>query len=197
MRKFLWRGSLAVITVASVAAGMLAWNIHTYHRLTDEALIARLRFIQLGPHHYQAELRSGDFCRASLFELYGDQWRIDARFLKWKPWANLLGMDARYRLERLSGRYQQIEAENSQRHLAHDIGQRPLIDLARYAQQGWGRWMPVDTLYGSSVYEAMLPGYEYTVHRSQTGLLVRRKKVAPARYEHGRLVIEIAKDCVE
>ena len=66
--------------------------------LTDEALIAKLRFVQIAPRHYQVELRSGDFCERQRFELFGDEWRLDARFLKWKPLANLFGFDAMHRL---------------------------------------------------------------------------------------------------
>ena len=43
------------------------------------------------------------------FTVHGDEWRIDARVLKWKPWANVLGLDTQYRLDRLSGRYESTQ----------------------------------------------------------------------------------------
>ena len=195
MRKLLWGTSLTVLTLAGTSVALLFSNIYTFNRLTDEAPIAKLRFTQLAPQKYAVELRSGDFCNAQTFVLYGDEWRIDARFLKWKPLANLVGLDAMYRLERLTGRYKSISDENTNRHQAWHIGKKPEFDLFRYAERDWDYWSPVDTFFGSSVYESINPVWEYTVFRSQSGLLVRKASAAPAHYEEGALVIHIEKDC--
>lgn len=45
--------------------------------------------------------------------LRGDEWQIDARVLKWQAFVNVLGFDAVYRLERMSGRYSDVESERS------------------------------------------------------------------------------------
>jgi len=195
MRKLLWGTSLTVLTLAGISVALLFSNIYTFNRLTDEAPIAKLRFTQLAPQKYTVELRSGDFCDPQTFVLYGDEWRIDARFLKWKPLANLVGLDAMYRLERLTGRYQTVSDENTSRHQAWRIGKQPGFDLFQYAKRDWKYWSPVDTFFGSSVYEAIDPAWEYTVYRSQSGLLVRKESAAPAHYEGGALVIHIEKDC--
>ncbi len=195
MRKLLWGTSLTVLILAGISVALLFSNIYTFNRLTDEAPIAKLRFTQLAPQKYAVELRSGDFCHPRTFVLYGDEWRIDARFLKWKPLANLVGLDAMYRLERLTGRYQTVSDENSNRHQAWRIGKQPEYDLFQYAKRDWTYWSPVDTFFGSSVYETIDPAWEYTVYRSQSGLLVRKASAAPAHYEGGALVIHIEKDC--
>ncbi len=195
MRRLLWGIPVSLLALATLFAGLVAWNLHTFNRLTEESLIARLRFVPVAEQQYEVELRSGDFCKSQSFRLFGDEWRIDARFLKWKAWANLLGMDSMYRLERISGRYRNIDDENRQRHFAYAIGDAPVIDLARYAERDWGRWAPVDTSFGSSVYESIDPAYEYAVYRSQSGLFVRKRPAGPARYEDGALVIRIEKEC--
>jgi len=195
MRKLLWGTSLTVLALAGISVALLYSNIYTFNRLTDEAPIAKLRFTQLAPQKYAVELRSGDFCHPQTFVLYGDEWRIDARFLKWKPLANLVGLDAMYRLERLTGRYQAVSDENTNRHQAWRIGKQPDIDLFQYAKRDWTYWSPIDTFFGSSVYEAIDPAREYTVYRSQSGLLVRKASAAPAHYEGGALVIHIEKHC--
>lgn len=195
MRKLLWTLPLSVLALGGLVVALLAWNLVTFHRLTDEAPIAALRFVAIEPHTWQVELRSGDFCTTRKYRLLGEEWRLDARFLKWKPWANLLGMDSMYRLERLSGRYRDVGDENSLPRSAHDIGEVPAIDLVRYAERDWGGWVPVDTTFGSSVYETIDPAYRYVVYRSQSGLLVRKEKVTAAHYDGGALVIHIEKDC--
>jgi hypothetical protein len=78
-------------------------NLHTWHRLTNEAPIAELTFSQVGPRAFEATIAYGDFCTAEHYRLYGEQWRLDARFLQWRPWANLPGFDAVYRIERVAG----------------------------------------------------------------------------------------------
>ena len=195
MKKIIWRSSVSVLLLVAVIAGLFTMNVYTFNRLTDEALIARLRFSQDAEKEYQVELRSGDFCLPDFYTIYGDEWRVDARFLKWKPWANLLGMDAMYRLERLGGRYHDVQTENTGKHLVHDISRQPVIDLLKYSGRSWAGWMPVDTLFGSSVYEKIDPAVEYLVYRSQSGLLVRKQSLATAHYKNGTLVIPIEKAC--
>jgi hypothetical protein len=195
MKKIILRSSISALLLVAVITGLFTLNLYTFNRLTDEALIAKLRFTQDAEQTYQVELRTGDFCQPVVYPIYGDEWRVDAQFLKWKPWANLLGMDARYRLERLGGRYHDVQAENTGKHLVHDISQQPVIDLLRYSGRSWAGWMPVDTLFGSSVYEKIDPAVEYYVYRAQSGLLVRKQSLATAHYENGKLVIPIEKGC--
>lgn len=189
--------SVPVFTLVLVGlpVALVGTNLHTFHRLTAEAPIAKLRFVEMAPQYYAVELRSGDFCTPQHFELHGDEWRLDARFLKWKPAANLLGMDAMYRLDRLGGRYRNVDEANSRQHVAYEIGDRPAFDLTDYLEQRWLSWTPVDTLFGSSVYETIDPAYEYTVYRAQSGLLVRKQLLETAHYEGGSLVIHIEKPC--
>lgn len=170
-------------------------NLHTFHRLTDEAPIAKLRFVEMAPQQYAVELRTGDFCTPQHFEIKGDEWRLDARFLKWKPLANLIGFDSMYRLNRLSGRYSNISDANNSPHVAHQIGEKPAIELSDYLKEDWMNWSPVDTFFGSSVYEGMEPAYEYTVYRSQSALVVRKQLIKTVHYEAGALVIPIEKPC--
>jgi hypothetical protein len=189
------RSAVVVASLLGLPVALVGWNLHTFHRLTNEAPIARLRFVQMAPQHFSVELRTGDFCEAHQYQLDGDQWRLDARFLKWKPVANLFGLDAMYRIERLGGRYSSLNDENSHKPVAYDIGDKPAIDLTDYLDDKWLSWSPVDTLFGSSVYETIDPAYEYVVFRSQSGLLVRRHLLESARYEGGQLVIPIEQRC--
>lgn len=189
------RTSVAVLTLLGLPVALVGWNLHTFHRLTNEAPIAQLRFVQMAPQQFSVALRTGDFCDARHFQLDGDQWRLDARFLKWKPAANLFGLDAMYRIERLGGRYSNINAANTRKSVAYEIGEKPGIDLTDHLDEKWMSWSPVDTLFGSSVYESIDPAYEYVVFRSQSGLLVRRHLIESARYEGGSLVIPIEQHC--
>jgi len=192
----LMRRVLLLLMAAFAAIGVLfGLNLNTYARLTDELPVARLSFQPVAPQHYRVELRSGDFCDVQAFQLYGDEWRIDAHFLKWKPWANLLGLDARYQLDRLSGRYWDVRQENENPHIAWALSDPSLLESV-IADGGWLAGLsPLDTVFGSSVYQSIEPGYEYTVYRGQSGLLVRKQPVATIHRRGSRLVIPIDKPC--
>jgi hypothetical protein len=189
------RTILLPLTSAFLAIGLVALlvvsNIYTFHRLSNEAPIAELTFVETGPEQYQATISYGDFCAADQYILYGNQWRLDARFLKWQSWANLFGLDAMYRIERLGGRYREVGDENSGQQHAYKLYTVPRIDLAAILQDYDGFFSPVDTLYGSSVYEDMDVDFRYRVYRSQSGLLVRKERLSAGNI----ITIEINSDC--
>jgi len=182
---------ISAFLVAGLIVLLVIGNIYTFYRLTDEAPIAELTFLETGPEQYQATITYGDFCEAEQYTLYGDQWRLDARFLKWRPWANLFGLDSMYRIERLGGRYRDVGDENSGPQFAYKLYQAPHIDLATIFQEYDGIFSPVDTLFGSSVYEDMDVNFRYRVFRSQSGLLVRKERLAAGNI----ITIEINSDC--
>lgn len=164
---------------AAAIVGLLGLNIQTYHRLTYERPVATIELAQKGPQLFDAtmvEPASGDQPEVTrTLEIHGDEWRLEARVLKWKPWANILGLDSQYRLDRLSGRYQDTQQELTGERSAYDI--RPTrtsgIDLWPLARQ-FSQYAPVvDTLYGSGAYMPMRDGARYEVRITQGGLIAR------------------------
>jgi hypothetical protein len=164
-----------VVLAAGVAAVLLMATVYTYDRLTGETLIAELRFDRAGERQYVAYLRTGDRCAERTFALYGDQWRVDAEFLKWKYWALLLGLDSQYRLDRLEGRYRSTDEQNSQRTLAHDLRAPTAVDLVAVATT-LGPWnFLLDATYGSSTYQDIDVDNVYYVYRTTTGIITRHE----------------------
>jgi hypothetical protein len=184
---------VGLLFVAGTVLLLVGSNLYTFHRLTDESPIAELRFRKTGLQEYEATIASGDFCHPEKHLLYGDQWRMDAQFLKWRSWANLLGFDSMYRIERLAGRYLDVQEENTGRHLSYNLYPEEQLDLLFIMDSYNGRLSPVDTLYGSSVYDVMQEDVLYRVYRTQSGLLVR--KTAQVDLDSAGLTIEINKAC--
>tara|TARA_R110002049_G_scaffold300752_1_gene491871 strand:- start:31045 stop:31620 length:576 start_codon:yes stop_codon:yes gene_type:complete len=165
------RVSLLLVVVLSVAlAGSVALTILTYTRLTDEKPIASLYFEPVADEEFIAHLSSPHTDVDGTYKLYGDQWRIDAAFMKLQPWANILGMDARYKLVRFEGRYSDIERENTQPHIAYELGFDGGFDFGYLLVK-----LPflMDAQYGSSTFTDISEDAVYTVYRTQFGLLVR------------------------
>lgn len=165
---------IALVMAGAIFVLLVAANLYTYQRLTAETPIAILSFRRIGNQEFDVTLRNGNACAIGAYRLYGDQWRIDAQFLKWRPWATLIGFDSMYRLERLSGRYRDVQNENSKTHVAYDLSAPSVIELADLANAFSGMFSPVDVVYGSSTYFDIDPGSSTdTVYKTQSGLVAR------------------------
>lgn len=165
---------LAVAGLAAAAAlFVVALNLHTYARLTYEQPVATIEFEEQGPQRYLAVLTRRPSGVEQTFQLAGDEWQVDARVLKWSGLANLLGLDAHYRLERLSGRYIDIELERTAPRSVYSLHAEPAIDLWSFAQ-AHRDWIPfVDGYYGSATYLPMAAGARYEIHMTQSALIAR------------------------
>jgi hypothetical protein len=194
MRKLLkWSLSLVVL-LALFAFVLLSASVYTFHALTGETLIAELRFDETGDRQYLAHLRTGDRCDERVLPVFGDQWRVDAQFLKWKYWATLLGLDSQYRLERLEGRYRSVADQNSAPNVAHDIGGGTALDVVDVA--GWLGSLNflIDATYGSSTYQDIDTANVYDVYRTQTGIITRTTP-RPVPEQGAPLAVQVDRAC--
>ncbi len=164
-----------VVVLGALCVLLLAATVYTYERLTAETLIAELRFDPAGERQYVAYLRTGDRCEERTFPVYGDQWRVDAEFLKWKYWALLLGLDSQYRLDRLEGRYRTAAEQNSQPNVAHELADRTAVDLVSVAGALGRLNFLLDATYGSSTYQDIDVDNIHYVYRTTTGIITRRE----------------------
>jgi hypothetical protein len=173
MRRAFKFSLLLVLLFAAASILLLTATVYTYARLTAETLIAELKFDAAGDRQYIAYLKTGDRCTERTFPVLGDQWRVDAEFLKWKYWALLLGLDSQYRLDRLEGRYRTAAEQNSQPNVAHDLSERTAVDVVALAES-LGSWnFLLDATYGSSTYQDIDVDNVYYVYRTTTGLITR------------------------
>src|SRR5271155_4525448 len=166
-------GATGLILFAMAALTVLIGsNLRTYQRLSYEQPAGELQLSRTGERQFNAALSYPNGERAN-FELRGDEWQVDARLLKWRAFANLIGFDTAYRLERISGRYGKIEDERSQPRTVYDLNTAGRIDpwelVHRY--HAWVPWM--DALYGSATYLPMSDGALYEIKVSQSGLVAR------------------------
>jgi hypothetical protein len=168
---FLLTGGIVLLLAVIVA--LVAANLYTYARLTHEQEAARVSSRQLGERHYVVSVQPPN-APARHFELRGDEWQIDARVLKWRPMATLLGFDTVYRLERLSGRYAAVADERSSPRTVHDLAADDATLDVWVLVRRHHQYVPfVDALYGSAVYVPLAEGAEYVVTVSASGLIAR------------------------
>ena len=165
--------SSVILFIFSLSLLSIAMNLYSYERLTYEQPIAELTFNQVDKQLFQVEISYQNDNETDIFIINGDEWQIDARVIKWQGWVQLLGLNAQYRLERISGRYTDIEEERLKTRSVYSLGPRDEIDYWKLINdyKKWLRW--VDAYYGSATYLPMADDATYEISLTQTGLVAR------------------------
>lgn len=155
----------------------IAANLYSYGRLTHEQYIADLTFEQIDEQQFLVIINYQNEDKVDEFLISGDEWQIDARVIKWHGWAQLLGLNAQYRLERISGRYSDIDDEREKPRSVYSLGQKDKIDYWKLIGR-YKKWLPwVDAYYGSATYLPMTDAISYSLSVTQTGLIARPKNI--------------------
>lgn len=175
MRRLLKYSFGTLIFGTAAIGGLGGLNLYTYHRFTEETVVASLALDAIGERRYTVTLTPvGQPSRQ--FELQGDEWQLDVRMIKWSNWLTFLGESPLYRLDRLSGRYVSIEDAQSKGLTIHALVDDVGIDVWAFARRS-GSWLPgVDAAYGSSVFLPMADGIVYDVFMAHSGLLARKRE---------------------
>ena len=162
-----------------ISVSLVGTNLLTYHRLTHESPVAYLYVEQLEQQHYRVDFLHLQNCKKTSYIIQGDEWQVDARIIKWHGWANLLGLDASFQLDRISGRYHNIEQQRIQLPSVFTLETKRDYDL--WALKKKYQWLPwLDAKYGQSVFLAMKNAQSYQVYMSQSGLIAREQASSEA-----------------
>ncbi|MCP1728152.1 hypothetical protein J2T60_002152 [Natronospira proteinivora] len=167
----------AVVGGFAAALAGIGLVLHTYDRLTHEQAAVTLHFEELASQQYRANLSFPDGQFQSL-ELHGDQWQVDARILRWTGPAIIAGMDALFRMERISGRFADLGREREGPRSIHALPSglaevENHFDPWALARRHPNRFPWVDAVYGSATYLPMAHDAEFEVVVTQTGLAAR------------------------
>jgi len=161
-----------VLFLIAAGALLIASGLRTYQRLGSEQPAGALTFTRIGDHQFNGVYVYPSGERAD-FELRGDEWQVDARMLKWRAFADLIGFDSMYRLDRISGRYTNIEDERALPRTVYPLNAPDQVDLWQVVHR-MHTWIPwLDATYGSATFLPMAEGAAYDVSVSQSGLLAR------------------------
>lgn len=175
--RFVFRTLLGLLLLAVGAlAGGVAIGIQGYQALTREEVAARILVRpSLTPQRFTAYVRFPDG-RSQVLELAGDEIYVDAHILKWKPFANFVGLHTAYELDRVAGRYQAIEQERTAPRTIHLLRQERPVELFGLRQR-YAFLAPLyDAEYGSATFVQVKEPAELEVRVSTSGLLMREAK---------------------
>lgn len=157
----------------ALVAGLISVGTRGYRALTREDVAARVEVEPLAADSFLARFSFPDGATRE-FRLAGEELYVDARILKWRSVANLLGLHTEYELDRVAGRYASLADERSRPRTVYSLGREKPFDFFHIARR-----LPlldplVDAEYGSATFVGVERAGAFEVRVSTTGLLVRR-----------------------
>jgi hypothetical protein len=165
--------ALLLLSLSTLFA-TLTVSTQGYRAFTREELVASVTTRRLSEQRFEARVRFPDGSDTT-FLLAGDEFYVDAHILKWKPLANVVGLHTDYELDRISGRYFDLEDEQANPRTLFSLSTSKPLDLfhlrRRHPLLGW----LVDAEYGSGTFVATDDQALFDVLVSTSGLLVRKK----------------------
>ncbi len=169
------RGMFGLFLLAiAIAVGSISYDIYSYKQILAEQPVATINFELVEDHYFVAVLADTKAGTQKRFNLHGDQWQLDARIIKWKGYFSGFGIKPAYRLDRLSGRYFDIEKESIAKRSVYSLGNTPYqIDVWRFIDEQAKWFSVIDAYYGSATYLPMKNGALYEISLSSTGLVAR------------------------
>ncbi|MFJ1300115.1 hypothetical protein ACILG0_09110 [Pseudomonadota bacterium AL_CKDN230030165-1A_HGKHYDSX7] len=163
---------LLLIALGCVS-GLLALSLVQFFRLTNDVPVATVQVRKLAEGQFDVVAQSPGLT-GKTYTLFGDQWQIDAKVVRWRLPALLAGAPSLYRLERLSGRYEDAAREQTATRSVHVLDDWPAPDIGA-VKRLIPNWLPfVDVQFGSAAYMPLIDGARYEVMFDPRGALFIR-----------------------
>jgi len=165
---------LVVATLCLAVAGLFAMiGVATqgYQAFTQETVAASVQVEPLGEQRFRARLRMPDG-REVVHELAGDELYVDAHILKWKPIANFFGLQTAYELDRIAGRYSNVQEEQARLRTVYALGEDKPVDMFNLRKRYVMLAPLLDAEYGSASF-VPADGKTYEVRVTTSGLIIR------------------------
>ena len=162
----------ALFTSLAAIAALVAIGTRGYRALTEEELAATVRVTPEGPHRFTATFTFADG-RSATYDIDGDQLYVDARVLKWHYWADLLGLHTLYALDRVGGRYADLNDELHRPRTLYALGPERPLDLFVLIREYSVLAPLADAEYGSGTFLDVTAPATLDLRVSTTGLLLR------------------------
>jgi len=164
-----------LLILLSISTLIITIERSTYQRLTREHVVATIEFKQIGDKQFET-LLTQSHCLPVKLTVLGDHWQIDARIIKWKGLAAKMGLQPLYKLERVSGRYENIATEKAANKSVFSIQNNDLSVwnlLVEYRE-----YLPwFDAYYGSATYFPMKHEAKFIITLTSNGLIARPRNL--------------------
>lgn len=153
-------------------SSLLFFGAQGYHALSDETLIADVIIMPTALQRYTAivEFEQGAQLK---FELAGDEVMFEANVLKWKPWVAFLGVGAAYRMDRVRGRFKDINDERSELATIYSLNGNASSSFSEWRADYQNLSYLLDVEHGSASYASAESVSRFQLMITSNGLLLR------------------------
>jgi hypothetical protein len=134
----------AVLGAMALVLWRLAPDLASYRQTADGDALAELVFERTGPGRFRVTMTRLPEGRMTVFEMQGEEWRMQARSLGWIHGEWDPGIGSRLRLERLDGRYPDAATDTLKTPSAYSLGPQTRGDVWSAVQAG-GAWLRILT----------------------------------------------------
>lgn len=175
-RRWAMAGHFA-LAMALLAAAVwfepVATHLETYQQRRPHLPVAQVYGERTSSRSFRVTLTRLPGGQMQVFEVSGDQWRIDARTLAWQKLAADLGLKPGFRLDRLSARYVRAAEPSDATPSSYGLSEERGDDVWAQARTGagWSRFAVADHAYGP--WAPLADGARYEVVFDEHGLVAR------------------------
>src|SRR2546426_1399764 len=136
-RRLIGTGVALVLALLFLALAALAATLGVatrgYRALTREVVAATVVTRPTGPERFLATFTFPDGRRQN-YHIAGNALYVDAHIVKWHPRASILGLHTAYQLDRVSGRYDRLEDEQTKPRRIFALARPKPVDLFQVAR---------------------------------------------------------------
>jgi hypothetical protein len=164
---------VALLTLSLTALfGTITIATQGYLALTHEETAAVVKVEPLDSKFFMAHFKFPDGHEAS-YKLAGDELYVDAHILKWNPIVNILGLHTAYELDRVTGRYKELQEELSAPRTVFLLSPDKPLNMFTLRQRYSILSSFLDAEYGSAAFINSYKPAKFEIRVSTTGLLIR------------------------
>ena len=164
-----------LMLVLALLFATITVSLKGYKALTHEELAASVEIQPVSDQKFVAHFTYPDNTKSE-FELSGDELYVDAHILKWKSFANLFGLHTFYELDRVAGRYSEIEEETSKERTVFSLGKEKMVNIFDLRLEYELLSLLLDAEYGSASFINVNNSAKFKIMVSTTGLLIRTEE---------------------
>jgi hypothetical protein len=164
-----------LMLVLALLFATITVSLKGYQALTHEELAATVEIMPVSEQKFVAHFTFPDNTESE-FVLAGDELYVDAHILKWKSFANLFGLHTFYELDRVAGRYSEIEEETSKDRTVFSLGKEKMVNIFDLRLEYELLSFLLDAEYGSASFVNVSNSAKFNIMVSTTGLLIRTEE---------------------
>jgi hypothetical protein len=117
-------------------------------------------------------LSKKDTIKKDTFLIHGDYWMVEGDVVKWTYMANFLGLNTRYRLNRIRGRFENEEEEKSTSPTVYNLSTKQGNFFWKTMYKLYKHFPFVRSVFGNAVYQSNELPQKYQIYITQSGFII-------------------------